>query len=83
MTHQYFKNEFQMDNGVFILDRDDTYVANFGKQWRDHVDIQIDSKNNFSCSQDLLENVIFSNLVITAKKILGITFMVLGIYLCN
>ena len=62
MTHQYFKNQFQMDNGVFILDRDDKYVANFGKQWRDHVDIQIDSKNNFSCSQDLLENVIFSNL---------------------
>ena len=62
MAHQYFKNEFQEDNGVLILDRDDKYVANFGKQWRDHVNIQIDSKNNFSCSQELLENVIFSKL---------------------
>ena len=45
-----------------ILDRDDKYVANFGKQWRDHVDIQIDSKNGTTCSQDLLENVIFDDL---------------------
>jgi ubiquinone/menaquinone biosynthesis C-methylase UbiE len=61
-TSKYFSNEFQENNGVLILDQDDKYVANFGKQWRDHVDIQIDSKNGFTCSQDLLENVIFSDL---------------------
>jgi len=62
MSTEYFLNEFEEDKNVFILDRDDKYVANFGKQWRDHVDIQIDSKNGFTCSQDLLENVIFDDL---------------------
>ena len=46
MSTEYFLNEFEEDKNVFILDRDDKYVANFGKQWRDHVDIQID--NTFS-----------------------------------
>ena len=59
---QYFNNNFIEDKGVHILDKDDKYVANFGKQWRDHVDIQIDSKNGFNCSKDLLENVIFSDI---------------------
>jgi 2-polyprenyl-3-methyl-5-hydroxy-6-metoxy-1,4-benzoquinol methylase len=62
MGTEYFLNEFEVDNNVLILDRDDKYVANFGKQWRDHVDIQIDSKNGTTCSKDLLENVIFDDL---------------------
>jgi len=62
MSTEYFLNEFEVSNNVLILDRDDKYVANFGKQWRDHVDIQIDSKNGTTCSQDLLENVIFDDL---------------------
>jgi SAM-dependent methyltransferase len=68
MATQYFSNEFKEDNSVLILDRDDKYVANFGKQWRDHVDIQIDSRNGFTCSKDLLENIIFSELSYFDKK---------------
>ena len=50
MKSDYFKNEFEEDQGALILDKDDKYVKNFGKQWRDHVNVQIDSKNGFNIS---------------------------------
>ena len=35
---------------IVILNKDDSYVENFGKQWRDYRNVQIDSMNNFSIS---------------------------------
>jgi len=32
MKSDYFKNEFEEDQGALILDKDDKYVKNFGKQ---------------------------------------------------
>ena len=32
---EYFKNYFhKVNNNLFILNKDDSYVENFGKQWR-------------------------------------------------
>ena len=48
---KFFKNYFtKISDNFFILDNDDSYSVNFGKQWRDHRDIQIDSINKFSLS---------------------------------
>jgi len=68
MKSNYFKNEFEEDQGALILDKDDKYVKNFGKQWRDHVNVQIDSKNGFNISEELLENVILEKLPYLKNK---------------
>jgi len=60
MNLKYFQNNFQESNGVLILNKEDGYTSNFGKQWRDHTATQIDSINNFSISEDLLTNLIFN-----------------------
>ena len=66
---KFFKNNFiQKSNNVLILDNDDLYTVNFGKQWRDHRDIQIDSKNNFKLSYNYLEKMLFNNLEIIKDK---------------
>ena len=52
---KFFKNYFtKISDNFFILDNDDSYSVNFGKQWRDHRDIQIDSINKFSLSYDVI-----------------------------
>lgn len=71
---EYFKNQFIEDNSNFyILDKNDAYVDNFGKQWRDYRDVQIDSKNNFFISQDYLKEMLFNNIeILKNKKVLEI-----------
>ena len=62
MKIKYFKNEFYESDGVLIQNKEDLYVSNFGKQWRDHTATQIDSLNNFFLSKDLLENLLFGKI---------------------
>ena len=51
MIEEYFKNKMTLSSdNVYILDKDDKYSENFGKQWRDYRDIQIDSLNDFNIS---------------------------------
>ena len=34
---EYFKNKFsKFEDNFYILDKNDAYVDNFGKQWRDY-----------------------------------------------
>ena len=48
---EYFKNNFIKDkDNIHVLDKEDSYVENFGKQWRDYKYVQIDSFNNFPFS---------------------------------
>jgi 2-polyprenyl-3-methyl-5-hydroxy-6-metoxy-1,4-benzoquinol methylase len=71
---EYFKNQF-IKNGsnFYILDKNDAYVDNFGKQWRDYRDVQIDSKNNFFISRDYLMEMLFDDInILKNKKILEI-----------
>ena len=66
---KFFKNYFtKISDNFFILDNDDSYSVNFGKQWRDHRDIQIDSINKFSLSYDYLNKMLFSNIEILKNK---------------
>ena len=52
----FFDNFFvKEENNVLILDKKDSYTENFGKQWRDYRDVQIDSLNNFNISQNYLD----------------------------
>ena len=68
MKSIFFQNNFEKSQGVLILDKSDGHVANFGKQWRDHVDVQIDSKNNFDISKNYLKDLLFGNLEILRGK---------------
>jgi len=66
---EYFKNYFhKVNNNLFILNKDDSYVENFGKQWRDYRNVQIDSMNNFSISYDYLNELFFGNVDLINKK---------------
>lgn len=66
---EYFKNQFiENDSNFYILDKNDAYVDNFGKQWRDYRDVQIDSKNNFLISKNYLSEMLFGNLDILKNK---------------
>ncbi|MAV82974.1 MAG: hypothetical protein CMI90_05895 [Pelagibacteraceae bacterium] len=59
---EYFKNDLHKnEDNIYILDKNDEYVDNFGKQWRDYRDVQLDSKNNFKISRDYLNEMLFYN----------------------
>ena len=76
MNHinNFFDNKFsKSDQGVHILDKEDQYVKNFGKQWENYNKVQIDSYNNFQISKNFLKKMIFSELdFLKDKKILEI-----------
>ena len=58
---EYFKNYFHKDNkNLFILNKDDSYVENFGKQWIKYRNIQIDSINGFNHSREMLLELCFN-----------------------
>ncbi len=66
---EYFKNIFlKEDNNFYVLDKDDDYVENFGKQWRDYRNVQIDSINNFEISRNYLNQMFFNNFNIFKNK---------------
>jgi len=66
---KYFKNFFLKDNNnILILNKNDSYTDNFGKQWRDYRDIQIDSLNNFKISHDYLNDMFFGDLSMLKDK---------------
>lgn len=59
---EFFKNDFKIIDGVHIFDTSDEYAENFGKQWKEYRDLQIDSINNFSISKDYLLDLTFNDL---------------------
>jgi len=71
---EYFKNKFsKFEDNFYILDKNDAYVDNFGKQWRDYRNVQIDSYNNFKISKEYLNEMVFNNVsVLKDKNILEI-----------
>ena len=72
--NDFFTNKFEKsDQGIYLLDREDSYVKNFGKQWKNHNKVQIDSYNNFQISKNFLKKIIFDDLYfLKGKKILEI-----------
>ena len=70
----FFNNDFRdKKENIFIINNDDKYTKNFGKQWEKYRDIQIDSLNNFEVSKKYLEELLFNNLSdLKDKKILEI-----------
>ena len=63
MNINYFANEFLVgDTEVLILNESDGHVENFGKQWRDHLNVQLDSFNGFHHSEKMLSEVLFNDL---------------------
>ena len=57
----FFDNNFTIKNNVFILDDDDQYAENFGKQWKKYLFTQIDSKNDFKISHNYINDLLFNN----------------------
>ena len=74
ILYNFFSNNFERSkDGIYILDKDDDYTKNFGKQWKDYNTTQIDSFNNFDISKNFLKKIIFSEIKnLKAKNILEI-----------
>ena len=70
----FFKNKFIINkDNINILDIEDKYTSNFGKQWKEYNSVQIDSINNFQISKNFLEKIIFSEIkTLKGKNILEI-----------
>ncbi len=69
MIEEYFENKMTLSSdNVYILDKDDNYSENFGKQWRDYRDIQIDSLNDFDISFKYLSDILFNDLDLIKNK---------------
>ena len=73
-TINYFKNKFHSSkDSVLIEDQNESYVGNFGKQWKTYRDVQIDSINNFKISQKFFYQMCFNEVKkFNKKKILEI-----------
>ena len=66
---EYFKNKFsKFEDNFYILDKNDAYADNFGKQWRDYRNVQIDSYNNFKISIEYLNEMVFNNISLLKDK---------------
>ena len=74
ILYNFFSNNFERSKeGIYILDKDDDYTKNFGKQWKDYNTTQIDSFNNFDISKNFLKKIIFSEIEnLKGKNILEI-----------
>lgn len=58
-----FRNQISLTNDkVFIIDKNDNYAQNFGKQWKDYQYVQIDSYNNNDISYRFLKRITFNNI---------------------
>ena len=70
--NNFFENKlYKSEEGIYILDKKDNYVKNFGKQWKSYNKVQIDSYNNFQISKNFLKKIIFDDLeFLKGKKIL-------------
>ena len=74
ILYNFFSNNFQKSKeGIYILNKEDSYTKNFGKQWRNYNKVQIDSFNNFKISKNFLKKIIFSEIeYLKGKNILEI-----------
>ena len=74
ILYNFFSNNFERSKeGIYILDKDDDYTKNFGKQWKDYNTTQIDSFNHFDISKNFLKKIIFSEIEnLKGKNILEI-----------
>ncbi len=68
INHTNFENKFKFIDGVYVLDKDDDYADNFGKQWESYLFTQIDSINKFKISENFLKELCFNDLNIINKK---------------
>ena len=69
MIDDFFQNKFQkIDSDVYVLEKEDDYTTNFGKQWRDYRDVQIDSINKYKISYEYLNDIFFNDLNILKEK---------------
>lgn len=55
-------------DGVFIFDESDDYATNFGSQWKDFQQVQIDSLNQNNISQKFLKRILFNDENILKNK---------------
>ena len=72
INNLFSNSNFSFRDGVYIIDEDDSYTSNFGKQWKDFQNVQIDSYNKNNISFKFLNRLIFKqeNLLENKCKIL-------------
>ncbi len=69
MFSEYFKNNIvKVSSNITIYTENDKSVKNFGKQWRDYTNVQIDSVNNFTLSYNFLKKILHEDLSILENK---------------
>lgn len=62
VVENFFKNNFDLEDNVYVYEKKDDYAENFGKQWKEYRDVQIDSINNNTISFDYLNELTFFDL---------------------
>tara|TARA_B100000963_G_scaffold175469_1_gene152555 strand:+ start:20044 stop:20931 length:888 start_codon:yes stop_codon:yes gene_type:complete len=69
MFSEYFKNEIiKISSNITIYTENDKSVKNFGKQWRDYTNVQIDSRNKFTLSYNFLKKILHQDFSILENK---------------
>ena len=68
INNLFSKKNFTFKEGVYIFDKNDNYTSNFGKQWKDFQNVQIDSLNKNNISFKFLNRILFNQMSILNDK---------------
>ena len=68
INNLFSKKNFILKEGVYIFDKSDNYTSNFGKQWKDFQNVQIDSLNENNISFKFLNRILFNQMSILNDK---------------
>ena len=73
INNLFSEKNFTFKEGVYIFDKNDNYTSNFGKQWKDFQNVQIDSLNKNNISLKFLNRILFNQInILNDKTILEI-----------
>ena len=65
----FLNNNYTIKDNVYVFNQNDLYTSNFGHQWKDFQNVQIDSLNNNEISYKFLKRLLFNNEEILKDKI--------------
>ena len=64
----FSNSDYTTNNGVYVINDDDRYTSNFGHQWKDFQNVQIDSYNNNQISYKFFKRIIFDQENLLSNK---------------
>ena len=68
INNLFSEQNLTLKDGIYIFDKSDNYTSNFGKQWKDFQNVQIDSINKNNISLKFLNRILFNQINILNDK---------------